>query len=78
MNLAQLRAELEARGVDMGLIRLREVEPEAYDVNVVRPLPDGRWETFYTEGRGPQARRVFPSEAEACGFFLGWVCRRNP
>ena len=73
MNLGQLEQALDAIGIDKKYLRFRDVEREAYDVFVITPLSDGRWETYYDQARGKDRRRVFQSEAEASTFFLGWI-----
>jgi hypothetical protein len=70
-------------------LRLREVDPRAYDIYgrddypsetyVIRSRQSGAhgkpdyWVTYYSERGLESGIRKFDSEAEACQSFLGWV-----
>lgn len=77
-TLDELRAVLEAEGVDPSLIAIGDYYGR-YDTYCIAPcrrvagaLESAGWETFHAE-RGKHDRRTFQSEAEACAYFLSWV-----
>lgn len=78
-TLDELRAVLEAEGVDPDMI---SIGYGRYDTHCIGPcrraagaLESAGWETYYSE-RGKHERRTFQTEAEACAYFLSWIRSR--
>jgi len=70
MKTADMDALLRAGGVDPGWY---DVSGRAAE-NRHCILPEGgTWLTFFFERGTRWDVRTFPTEDEACGFFLGWV-----
>jgi hypothetical protein len=77
MDLAELKASLQARGFNMWSVVLGPLDPMAGEVFGITQRGT-RWLVYYTEGRGLSPIANFATEAEAAEFFSAFAEEHLP